>query len=91
MRAHPFDVVLLDIQMPDLDGLEVARRVRAADGEQPRIVMMTASAQPNDAEAAAVAGADGFLAKPVSLHQLATALDGARSKAPAPRAAAHPA
>ncbi|MBI1945601.1 MAG: response regulator [Deltaproteobacteria bacterium] len=79
VRAQPFDVVLLDIQMPDLDGLEVARRVRAAHGARPRIVMMTASAQPNDAEAAATAGADGFLAKPVSLQQLASALDAARA------------
>lgn len=79
IRADSYDVVLLDIQMPDLDGLEVARRVRSAHGSRPRIVVMTASAQPNDAEAAAVAGADSFLPKPVSLNQLACALDAARA------------
>lgn len=89
--ADAFDVVLLDIQMPDLDGFEVARRVRTAHGPRPRIVVMTASAQPNDAEAAAVAGADGFLPKPVSINQLASALAAARggdALVGAPRASA---
>ncbi len=81
IRADSYDVVLLDIQMPDLDGFEVARRVREAHGARPRIVVMTASAQPDDAEAAVVAGADGFLPKPVSLNQLASALDAARDGA----------
>lgn len=81
VKEQRFDVVLLDIQMPDLDGLEVARRLRATPGVQPRIVVMTASAQPNDAEAALRAGADVFLAKPVSLEQLARALSQARQPA----------
>lgn len=78
VQRSTFDVLLLDIQMPDLDGLEVARRLRSTPGAQPRIVVMTASAQPNDAEAALRAGADVFLAKPVSLEQLARALHQAR-------------
>lgn len=84
VMTQPFDVVLLDIQMPDLDGLEVARRMRACHGARPSIVMMTASAQPNDADAATAAGADGFLAKPVSLQQLATALDVVRAPGASP-------
>ena len=90
VQRERFDALLLDIQMPDLDGLEVTRRLRSLPSPQPHIVVMTASAQPNDAEAALRAGADIFLAKPVSLEQLARALqqaggrgaDGAVATAP---------
>ncbi|MCC7109342.1 MAG: response regulator, partial [Deltaproteobacteria bacterium] len=78
VQRERFDALLLDIQMPDLDGLEVTRRLRSLPSPQPHIVVMTASAQPNDAEAALRAGADIFLAKPVSLEQLARALQQAR-------------
>ncbi|MCB9675104.1 MAG: response regulator [Alphaproteobacteria bacterium] len=59
-----FDVVLMDVHMPGLDGLETARRLRAAGYTRP-IVALTAHATPDVAESCAAAGMDGFLTKPV--------------------------
>jgi CheY-like chemotaxis protein len=71
-----YDVVLMDIQMPELDGVEAAREVvrqRGADG-LPRIIAMTANAMPGDRETYIAAGMDGYLAKPIELEDLATVL-----------------
>lgn len=71
-----FDVVLMDIQMPELDGVEAARRIVAARGANglPRIIAMTANAMPGDRESYVAAGMDGYLAKPVELDSLAATL-----------------
>tara|TARA_B100000965_G_scaffold256684_1_gene216280 strand:- start:321 stop:827 length:507 start_codon:yes stop_codon:yes gene_type:complete len=60
-----YDLVLLDLQMPELGGLETARRIRAERTDAPRIVAMTASATADQREACYEAGMDRFLAKPV--------------------------
>ncbi len=64
----PFDLALLDIRMPGLDGLEVARRIRAYEAEAGtralHLVALTANAGRDDEQAARAAGFDGFLAKP---------------------------
>jgi signal transduction histidine kinase/DNA-binding response OmpR family regulator len=85
-----FDVVLMDIKMPGVDGLEAARRIRSAEAEAnaPRaaIVALTASAATEGAEAAIAAGFDAFLAKPVEFGRLAATIEGlleARRPAPA--------
>ncbi len=71
-----YDAMLLDVRMPEIDGLEVARRVRAElpKNRQPRIVAMTANALPEDRHACLEAGMDDFLAKPVRLEELSAAL-----------------
>jgi len=85
-----FEVVLMDIRMPGVDGLEAARRIRCAEAEAnaPRaaIVALTASATTDDADAAAAAGFDAFLAKPVEVGRLAATIEDlldARRSAPA--------
>jgi signal transduction histidine kinase/CheY-like chemotaxis protein/HPt (histidine-containing phosphotransfer) domain-containing protein len=73
-RDARFDVILMDCQMPVVDGFTAARRIREADRTTP-IVALTASAMPADREAAAAAGMDGFLAKPITVEALRAALD----------------
>jgi CheY-like chemotaxis protein len=58
-----FDIVLLDVRLPDGDGLELARDLARAP-ERPRVVVLTANALPADEAAARAAGADAFIAKP---------------------------
>ncbi len=71
--AASFDAVVLDLAMPRLDGLTVARRWRAA-GQSWRIVGVSAHASARDREQALAAGMDAFLTKPVELAALASAL-----------------
>jgi len=73
-RKH-YDVVLMDVQMPELDGLEATRRIRQGRPHgPPRIVAMTANALQEDREACFAAGMDDYLAKPIRIEQLAEAL-----------------
>jgi CheY-like chemotaxis protein len=77
LERQPYDVVLMDIQMPEMDGLAAARHIVAgrAPGGRPRIVAMTANAMPGDREAYLAAGMDGYVSKPVELDELAAALE----------------
>jgi CheY-like chemotaxis protein len=71
LRAEPVDLVICDVMMPDLDGYEVTRRLRADPKLKDVLVLvLTARAQPVDYEAAIEAGADAYLAKPVNHQQL---------------------
>ena len=69
-----YDLVLMDVQMPNMDGLEATRRLRAMSIEQPIIIAMTASALDSDILAARQAGMDDFISKPVRLESLAKRL-----------------
>jgi CheY-like chemotaxis protein len=71
-----YDVVLMDVQMPEMDGLEASRRIcaRWAPGERPRIVAMTANAMQGDREMCLAAGMDDYLTKPIRVDQLVEAL-----------------
>lgn len=77
-REGRFDVVLLDLQMPDMDGLTVARRIRQIEKETGRapvkIVAMTAHAFTEDRARALAAGMDGYLTKPFTVESLAHAI-----------------
>ncbi|WP_127479491.1 hybrid sensor histidine kinase/response regulator [Nocardioides pantholopis] len=80
VRSARYDLVLMDVQMPVMDGLEATRRIRAEvpPERQPWIVAMTANAMRSDQEASLAAGMDDHLAKPVRAEELAAVLDRAR-------------
>lgn len=77
-EEHRYDVVLMDIQMPEVDGLEATRRIRARETETARepvhIIALTAHAMPSDREQSRVAGMNGFLVKPIPMETLRRAL-----------------
>ena len=73
----PYDLVLMDIQMPRLDGIETTKRIRAREAGQDRrtpILALTANTQTEDRSACFEAGMDGFLVKPLDREKLASAL-----------------
>jgi len=75
IRRQTYDVVLMDMQMPEMDGVEATERIRASlpDEVQPYIIAMTANAAVQDREICLRAGMNDFLAKPVVLHDLGAA------------------
>jgi signal transduction histidine kinase/DNA-binding NarL/FixJ family response regulator/HPt (histidine-containing phosphotransfer) domain-containing protein len=76
LRRQPYDLILMDLQMPRMDGLEATRRIRAEfpRERQPRIVAMTANVLREQREACLAAGMEDFVQKPVGLDELRTAL-----------------
>ena len=76
LERQTYDVVLMDVQMPEMDGLEASRRITARwrPGERPRIVAMTANAMQGDREACLAAGMDDYLTKPIRVEELVQAL-----------------
>jgi len=77
LKRQPYDVILMDVQMPELDGLETSRRIQRQwpPNERPRIVAITASATEEDRQACLDAGMDDYIAKPVRLPNLQLALE----------------
>ena len=77
LRRQPYDVVLMDVQMPEMDGLEATRIVLQEwpRERRPRIVAMTANAMREDREACLAAGMDDYLSKPVHVEALVEALN----------------
>lgn len=63
LRTRMVDVVLMDLRMPVIDGVEATRRIRAEHGERPRILVLTTFDQDENVMAALRAGADGFFSK----------------------------
>ncbi|MCE2450123.1 MAG: response regulator [Candidatus Latescibacteria bacterium] len=79
VAEQPFDVVLMDVQMPDMDGIEATAAIRQAEaqtGGHVPIIAMTAHAMKGDRERFLAAGMDGYVAKPVRPHELYAAVEG---------------
>jgi CheY-like chemotaxis protein len=83
LESQHFDVVFMDWHMPQLDGVEAARRIRARErqaatarsGVKPlTIIALTASAMPGDSEACLAAGMDGYIAKPFMFDEIVEVL-----------------
>jgi len=72
LQRQPYDVILMDVQMPEMDGLEATRRICTSPPPkgQPRIVAMTASAMQEDKNACYAAGMDDYVSKPVRVNEL---------------------
>jgi CheY-like chemotaxis protein len=77
VERQTYDVVLMDVQMPEMDGLEASKRITTRWGttERPRIVAMTANAMQGDRELCLQAGMDDYLTKPIRVDQLVEALN----------------
>ncbi|PWU24574.1 MAG: hypothetical protein C5B48_05680, partial [Candidatus Rokuibacteriota bacterium] len=87
-----YDVVLMDVQMPEMDGLEASRAIcaRWPAAERPRIVAMTAEAMQGDREKCIAAGMEDYIVKPVTLDQLSEALARCQPRARATAPSAEP-
>ena len=77
VRRQTYDVVLMDVQMPEMDGLEASRQINARwrPQERPRIIAMTANAMQGDRDMCLAAGMDDYLTKPIRVEQLVEALN----------------
>jgi len=76
VERQTYDVVLMDVQMPELDGLEASREInrRWPGALRPRLVAMTANAMQGDRELCMAAGMDDYVAKPIRVEELVAAL-----------------
>nr|WP_299371788.1 GAF domain-containing protein [uncultured Tateyamaria sp.] len=75
VARQTYDVVLMDVQMPEMDGLEASRRINHEHAEtRPRIIAMTANAMQGDREMCLAAGMDDYIAKPIRVDRLVEAL-----------------
>ncbi len=82
VRRQPYDLILMDVQMPEMDGLEATRMIlREFPAERrPRIVAMTANAMKEDRDECFAAGMDDFITKPIQFPQLMAALTRCHSR-----------
>jgi PAS domain S-box-containing protein len=83
LQRQSYDVILMDVQMPDMDGLEASRAIHEgwAAEQRPRIVAMTANAMQGDREECLAAGMDDYLTKPIQINALQEALERAGLRA----------
>ena len=75
IERQPYDVILMDVQMPEMDGLEATRQIRKKDLSQPFIIAMTANAMAGDREICLEAGMDLYISKPIRVPELITVLE----------------
>jgi CheY-like chemotaxis protein len=77
LELQPYDLILMDVQMPEMDGFEAARAIRklSAYADQPKIIAITAYALKGDREKCLAAGMDDYISKPVKLEELKAVLE----------------
>jgi PAS domain S-box-containing protein len=82
LRRQSYDVVLMDVQMPEMDGLEASRLIcqEWGDTERPIVVAMTANAMQGDREECMAAGMDDYLSKPIEIEELVRVLSACKSR-----------
>ncbi len=76
LEQHPFDIVILDVQMPEMDGFEAAREIRSryTEEKRPKIIAITGNAMEGDREKCLEAGMDDYISKPVRPKELEAVL-----------------
>ena len=82
VQRQTYDVILMDVQMPEMDGLEASRQINARwrPAERPRIIAMTANAMQGDRDMCLAAGMDDYLTKPIRVERLVEALNQAPAR-----------
>ena len=76
LEAHPYDLVLMDLQMPEMDGLEATRQIRQRlpRDRQPKIIALTANAMQGDRDICLAAGMDDYISKPVKMNEISAVI-----------------
>lgn len=74
LERHKYDIVLMDVRMPEMDGLEATRIIRQRWGNEPKIIAVTAYALRGDKEKCLEAGMDSYISKPIRIEELSQAL-----------------
>lgn len=85
MPAHTYDLILMDVQMPRMNGYDATRAIRNLDDKEKAgilVVAMTANAFDEDRKEAEEAGMNGYVAKPIDIKQLMATLDALMNKSP---------
>jgi CheY-like chemotaxis protein/HPt (histidine-containing phosphotransfer) domain-containing protein len=87
VERQPYDLVFMDVQMPEMDGFEATREIvrRWPEGRRPRIVAMTANAMQGDRELCRAAGMDDYVSKPIRVEELVAALERSAAREPESR------
>ncbi|MCX6676964.1 MAG: response regulator [Methanothrix sp.] len=75
MEEHPYDLVLMDIQMPEMDGIEATKIIRKRWPQGPKIIVVTSFEAEMCRDLCYNAGADDFLNKPVKIDELSAAIE----------------
>jgi PAS domain S-box-containing protein len=93
LDRQPYDVVLMDVEMPEMDGLEATRRIhqRLPKEQRPHIIAVTANAMVGERELCLQAGMDDYITKPIRIERLAGALAKAKPRTGAAESALDPA